>query len=832
MHDGIWITILGLFGLITIAVLVLPLSKRYKFPYTVLLAIVGILLGLLTGATHGLHLGPLSDLFHSFESFNLTSEIIIFVFLPALIFESSLSIDVRKLMADIRPILFLAVAGLLMSAFMIAGAVYLVSGMGFVVCLLLGAILSATDPVAVVAIFKDLGAPKRLAILVEGESLFNDATAIVLFNILVAMIIGSADADLFGGTLNFVKVFVGGIAVGYLMARIFAWLIGRVAGIALVEVTLTISLAYLSFLVAEHYLHVSGVMAVVTAALVVSSYGRTSISGDGWHLLEETWENLGFWANSLIFVLVGLAVPQILSVFSGDMWITVVVLITVAFIARGLLTHAVLPLLSKAGAAADVSLGFRTVMWWGGLRGAVSLALALAVFENEAFPEDIRNFIAALVCAFVLFTLFINATTVGSIMKAFGLDKLSPADLAVRNRTIERALGDIATAVPKVAAELTIPDEIANQVARNYTSRVDAIRQTETDHSPLGIEDWLKIGLMTTIGYERKGYFNAYAKGYVEPPIARELISLTDELMDATKDGHVEGYVSAWEEMLGFNWRFHLSMQAQRRLGIVGPLSQRLSNRIERLRTALSVLTEVRNSGISDLRSLVGDQAADKLCEMLDVRIDRTLAALDALRAQYPEYAAKLQIRYLNQVALRRERSDYARLHDEAIIGAEIFSSLEADLVEREAQLGKRPDLDLGLDPEDLVSKVPLFEGLNKERIRSIANLLKPELIIPGEIICQRGETGKTMYFISSGAIAVHIEPQHVILGSGDFFGEIALLKEAPRTADVVAESFCDLLTLERNDFDKLLTTNPDLKETIEKVAEMRMKNWSTTDAK
>ena len=110
--------------------------------------------------------------------------------------------------------MFLAVVGLLISAFMVAGAVYYVSGMGFVVCLLLGAILSATDPVAVVAIFKDLGAPKRLAILVEGESLFTDATAIVLFNILVAMVLGSADADMLGGIGNFLKVFIGGIVVG------------------------------------------------------------------------------------------------------------------------------------------------------------------------------------------------------------------------------------------------------------------------------------------------------------------------------------------------------------------------------------------------------------------------------------------------------------------------------------------------------------------------------------------------------------------------------------------------------------------------------------------
>ena len=823
MHDGIWVTILGLFGLVTIAVLALPLSKVYRMPYTVLLAVVGILLGLITAEMHDTQIGAISDLFHSFESFELTSEIIIFVFLPALIFESSLAIDVRKLMADIKPILFLAVVGLLISSFLVGGAVYAVSGMGFIACLLLGAILSATDPVAVVAIFKDLGAPKRLAILVEGESLFNDATAIVLFNILVAMIIGSATADLFGGTLSFIKVFVGGIFVGYLMARIFAWVISKIASNAIIEVTLTISLAYLSFLVAEHYLHVSGVMAVVAAALVMGSHGRTSISGNGWHLLKETWENVGFWANSLIFVLVGLAVPQILSVFSNEMWVTLLVLIVVAFFARGLLTHVVLPLLTKAGAADPVSLGFRTVMWWGGLRGAVSLALAVAVFENDAFPEDVRNFVAALVCAFVVFTLIVNATTVGWVMKSFGLDQLSDADQAIRYRAVSKALGDIAATVPVVANQHTIPEGVAKAVSNDYKDRVESMRSSDSQQGALDGEDWLKVGLIAIIGQEREGYLNEYVRGYAEPSIARQLIATTDELMDGVKAGGPLGYSEAWVHSLRFNRRFHFSMQLQRRFSIVAPLSNRLSERMEFLRTALAVLSTVRNEGVPDFRALAGQNPADALSELLDSRIEKIQSALDALHAQYPDYAAKLQSRYLRQVALRQERAEYERLHEAAIIGTEVYANLEKEISERESELRKRPTLDLGLNPEYLVSKVPLFEGLSQKKIKSIANLLKPNLAIPGEVICREGEVGNSMYFVSSGAVAVQLSTESVMLGSGDFFGEIALVKDTKRTADVVAESFSDLLTLDRSDFEKLLNTSPDLRRTIEEVAESRM---------
>ncbi|MDF1719709.1 MAG: cation:proton antiporter [Minwuia sp.] len=825
MHEGIWTTVLGLFGLMTIAVLMLPLARKIRFPYTVLLAAVGIGLGLLSELTGAMHLGVISDLFHSFESLEITSEIIIFIFLPALVFESSLAIDVRKLLADIRPIMFLAVVGLMISAFAVGGAVWLVSGMSFLVCLLLGAILSATDPVAVVAIFKDLGAPKRLAVLVEGESLFNDATAIVLFNILAAMIIGHAEADLVGGALGFLKVFLGGIIVGFIMARGFVWLIGRMGGVALVEVTLTVSLAYLSFLVAEHYLHVSGVMAVVTAALVMGSLGRTGMSANGWHLLQETWENLGFWANSLIFVLVGLAVPSILSVFSGGMWLTLLVLLLSAFTARALLTHGLLPILSRIGMTGEVSLGFRTVMWWGGLRGAVSLALALAIWENDAIPQDIRDFVVALVCAFVLFTLFINATTVGTVMKAFGLDKLSPADVTIRNRAISTALDRIQHQVVDVAENQKIPDEVAQDVADIYAERVVAARADTANEADLSPDDWMKVALMATLGQERRGFLRHYAQGYLSSAIARSLLAMNDEMLDVTKHGGLEGYAKACDKVLGFSRGFLLTLKLQRRFGIAGPLARRFADRMERLRTMRAVLADVRRDGMADIEALVGPEVSGRLCQMLDERLDKTMAALTAVRMQYPDYARQLQLRYLERVALRRERQDYDRLHEEAVIGAEIHASLQGELEERYDRLGRRPALDLGLDPAELVASVPLFEGLGQDRIRAITDLLRPQLVLPGEAIFHKGDPGTAMYFVSSGAIRVDVSPNPVVLGSGQFFGEIALLKDAPRNADVVAEGFCDLLVLERSAFQKLLSASPELRATIEAVAEARMKD-------
>ena len=268
--------VLGITGLLALAVLVVPLAARLKLPFTVMLAAVGILIGL--GSEMILHiewLGFLHEFIEALHSMEITSDAVFFIFLPALVFESALAIDVRRLLDDIAPILMLAVLGLLISTAVVGFTMASVTGYALLVCLLLGAIVSATDPVAVVAIFKDLGAPNRLAILVEGESLFNDATAIVAFTILSAMIVGESDPTVLSGAGAFIKVFFGGILVGYIVARITCFLLQHIGDSNLPKITLTMSLAYLAFIIAEHNLHVSGVMAVVTAALVLGSRGRS-----------------------------------------------------------------------------------------------------------------------------------------------------------------------------------------------------------------------------------------------------------------------------------------------------------------------------------------------------------------------------------------------------------------------------------------------------------------------------------------------------------------------------------------------------------------------------
>lgn len=830
MHETLFL-ILGLAGLLTIASILLPIAQRLNFPYTVLLAVAGSVLGgivLVVGDLEGLWL--LGDFLKAIDQFDITSDLVFFVFLPTLIFESALNISVRHLLDEIGPILLLAVLGLLISTFVVGLSVWGVSGIPLVACLLLGAIVSATDPVAVVAIFKDLGAPKRLTILVEGESLFNDATAIVLFTILAGVLVGTSDTGLLHGTLDFFRVFLGGILVGLFWAWIVSSIIGQLHKMPLIEITLTVCLAYYVFLFAEHYLHVSGVMAVVAAAMTIRSFGRTQVSPATWHALTETWEQLGFWANSLIFFLVGLLVPKVLMDFATADFLILLVLILAAFGARALVLFGLLPQLGRLGFGQQVSAAYRTVMFWGGLRGAVSLALALVILESPDVAPELKTFIAVLVTGFVLFTLFVNAPTMPLVMKLLGMDNPPATEIAMRNRIMALSLANTTEQLEKAANEYRIDPAIAEKIAGDYRQRLETIHQALDKSGKLNDAQLLKVGLTTLSNQEREFYLQRFERGLVSPAVTRLLLHRADNLLDGVKTNGVEGYWQAVERNLGFDSTFRAGLYLHRRFGFNALLTYRLAKRFEVLRTMQAVVRDLAAYARENSRLLLGEAVSKELGQLLDRRYELTWEALKALRLQFPEYARMVQASHLGRAALRLEEADYRRMLDEQVLSQDAFNHLVKDLDQRARELDRLPKLDLGLDPAKLIAKVDLFADLDEARIHEITRLLRPRLAVPGERIMRKGELGDAMYFISSGAVEIRLEPKPVKLGSGDFFGAIALVTRQSRKMDAVALGYCQLLVLREKDFQSLLDEHPKLKEKITRTVEERLQSWFEAD--
>jgi len=796
---GISAAVFSITGLLALVTLLVPLAARANLAFSLVLAAAGIVLGLV---------GPLLGEVLALPAVGLTlpSDALILVFLPVLLFETAVAIDGRRLLDDLVPILVLAVVAVLVSTFVVGWALAAVAPVGLVACLLLAAMVSTTDPIAVVGIFRDLGVPHRLSLLIEGESLFNDAAAIALVSLFLGMLTGERQPDPLDGALAFGRGFLGGLAVGGLGGLLVCGGLTLLRGQRFAEITLTVAAAYLVFLAGEQ-VHVSGVVAVVTTALVIGYYGRTLVSAETWSSLVDVWRQLGYWASALVFLLATMRVPGLLAgMGAGDLGLLAVVVVA-ALAARGLVLFGLFPLLTRLGWAEPIAPGLRLVVVWGGLRGAISLALALAVVETPGVPEPVQHFVAVLCTGFVLVTLFINAPLLRPLIRLLGLDRLSPSDQAVRRRAIATALDAVRARIRGAAGDYGIAPPLAEELAASYTARLAAAEGAE----PAGpvLADETRGGLAMLTARETALYLRHYREGIVSGRITRTLLANAARLEDALKTGGVPAYVAASAATLAFPRGFRLALAAQRRLGLGGPLAGEIATRTETLLMTQAALGEMRAFAAERLPGYGGATPARLVARILDRRAAAVETALAALRLQYADYSKALELHYLERAALRIEAAEFRRLRAEAVIGHEVFFDLMSGLARRGALLSRRPRLDLRLDPATLVARVPAFAGFDPLQRRGLTRLLRPRLVVPGEVILRRGEPGDAMYFISSGAVEVRLSPHPVRLGSGEFFGEMALLAHAPRNADVVALGYGTLLALRARDFHTLFAAGP-----------------------
>ncbi|WP_052120746.1 cation:proton antiporter [Inquilinus limosus] len=477
------LAVLAISILIVLVALLQPLATRLSLPHSVLIAGLGIALGSVASATGVIGGGgPLSEFAHAVTGGEIRSEAILHIFLPILLFEAGLHMDVRRMMDDVAPILTLAVVAVLVCSLVVGVALWGTSSQGLVLCLLLGAIVATTDPAAVIGIFRDAGAPRRLTILVEGESLLNDAAAITLYIVLIGLLTagggtghGAEEADASGAPLLFLRFFIGGGLFGFIAGRLAFMVMRPLNRYPVAEVAFTLALPYIAYVVAERYLHVSGVVAVVTVALVVGSTGRVRISAEGWEGLEKVWALLGFCASTLIFIFAAMLVPEFLRDATVEDGLLLLVLISAAFAARAIVLWGLLPVLTWLKVGQPVSTPYRVVILWGGLRGAVTLALALAVSENPLLGTEATHFVVVLATGFVLWTLLVNATTLRLVMRALGMGALSPTELALRDRALHQAREGIAERIEEIAEEQHLAPEVAKEAAEAYRSRLSGL---------------------------------------------------------------------------------------------------------------------------------------------------------------------------------------------------------------------------------------------------------------------------------------------------------------------------------------------------------------------
>jgi monovalent cation:H+ antiporter, CPA1 family len=822
MHDTV-LTVLTVTTLLGLVSLLLPLAERFSIPYSVLLALVGIAIG---AASHipapYLHGGVLRDVIGTLHGFGLGAESLLYIFLPPLLFEAALNIDVRQLGDELGPVLLLAVIGVVVTTLVVGFALWPLAPVGVLACMVLGAIIATTDPAAVIAIFRDIGAPRRLSTLVEGESLFNDAAAITIYALAVAVLTGARPAHLGDGILIFVRQFGGGFAIGYLSGWLGAISMPALRSSRLAEATLTIGFAYAIYIVCDHYLKVSGVVAVAAAALAVGSEGRRRLAPSNFESLVTTWEQLAFWASSLIFLFAAMRTPELLAAATWRDAALLAVLIAAALAARALTLYGLIPVLSLVRIARPIGANYKLFMLWGGMRGAVSLALALAVTEDLSVPPEIRQFVGVLATAFVLFTLLVTGPTMRPLMRLLRLNDPPPAEAALRQRVIGLALAAIGEEIDEVGRQHEIPAEVVDEVAALYgvKSRNPAEIAEENAQIPVALRT--RAALTVLADREQEFCLDYFEGRTVSRRVAAVLLAHTARLRDAARTQGISGYQETAERLRRFGPGFRLALALHRRIGVTGPLARELSDRFEVQLAARIVLRNLAVFNREHIRPLFGAGPCDAMARQVELRLAAIDQAIAAIRLQYPNYIHRLGAQYLARAAARFEAERYGRLRSESIISQEVYEDLQRQLRRRRRLVEARTVLDLGLKSEDLVARVPLFAALDEASRRAVARLLRPRLAVPDEVIVRRGERGDAMYFISSGAVEVRIAPTPVRLGTGDFFGELALLVAERRNADVVALGYCQLLSLAARDLDRLFGAEPALREHIRAVAAAR----------
>ncbi|RME83177.1 MAG: sodium:proton antiporter [Caldilineae bacterium] len=509
------ITVVELLLLVSVVAM---LAQRIRVPYTVVLVLVGLLLS-----------------FQQELQFSLTPELILLLILPPLVFEAALHIEITTLRGIIVPVLLLAIPGVLLVMFIVGGILSLSGLVGWRTALLFGSLIAATDPVAVVSLFKALGAPKRLATLVESESLFNDGTTIVVFHIVVAVLFMTGSEQ--GGTGNlfdvmvygvfqFLRVALGGVgigvAVGIIGNRIFALLDDH-----LIETTLSTVIAYGIYVFAESF-HLSGVLAVVSAGILIGARSSGSMSPTTRTVLMNFWEYVAFLANSIVFILIGMEVVFDRLVAAS---LPILVAVVAVLLARAMSVYALSFLSNRIGERVPIS--YQHILFWGGLRGAVSLALALSL----GFDIPHRDVIINMTFGVVLFTLLVQATTINGLLARLGLAGRHKAELEYER--IQGRLLAVRAAYQRLRQQYDsgILDPLAWNIVKNeLEARMSALQQELDDFAAANPEILAKIihsAQREALRTQRAAIMDLHRDGLLSESVAHQLFAEIDQALES-----------------------------------------------------------------------------------------------------------------------------------------------------------------------------------------------------------------------------------------------------------------------------------------------------------
>lgn len=429
-------------GGLIIGAILKSLLKHSRLPYTVGLFAIGIILGVMNRTGVFQSLPELHDAVSSVA--NINPDLILYLFLPILIFDAAYELNLHIFKKTLANATLLAAPGLiicmLLTGALMMGVATFIPGFEswtWAFALMFGALISATDPVAVVALLHELKTSKRFSTLVDAESLLNDGTGIVCFMLFFGAY-AAGETTHASPIITFIREVGLSTLLGFLLARIIIWFITRINSEEMVQNSVIILAAYLTFILSQYYLGVSGVIALVAFGLTVTYVGKPRLKPQVNTFMEHFWELLTYIANTLIFILVGVVIAEKVDFSWGALGVLILI-----YIALNLIRFAMIMLLYPVMKRLGYGLTRResVILTWGGLRGALAMTLALMVSYTPAIPEDIRSQVLFFTAGIVTLTLCINATTMRALLNRLGLTHVPSARTMLAYR-IEKSIRD------------------------------------------------------------------------------------------------------------------------------------------------------------------------------------------------------------------------------------------------------------------------------------------------------------------------------------------------------------------------------------------------------
>ncbi len=806
--------------------------QKSILPFTVSLLIIGLGLGAL-GRFDVLHIYDLNgytmDLTFADRSIRWASHIdphlLLYIFLPILIFEAVFAIDVHVFKKTFTNAAIMAVPGILVAVF--ASAFFLLGlkamGLGlnswtYGFALLFGAVVSATDPVAVVSILKELGASKKLGTLIEGESLLNDGTAIVIFMVILTGITGEAAGGTLAGILEFFRVSFGGAIVGGIIGWLIIRWVKKVFNDALVETSLIVAAAYMTFFIAEHFFHVSGVLALVAYGLMMASYGKTRISPEVQHFLHEFWEFAAFIANALIFLIVGVVIAE-RSVFTGNDVLLLFIIYIGVFIVRGLIIMVFFPAMKRFGYGLTKKDGI--VLWYGALRGAIGLALALIVAGTEAIPKEIRDQFLFFTAGIVTLTLLVNATTVSWVVAKLGLTKLTPAKmLAIRNAH-EYITKSSHKNIDKLKTDRYLKRANWKAVKRYLPEHENLIIDGDVDEKNKVAESRTRI-----LEKEKASYWSQFKDGLLGDRAYQMLTGEINDILDEKGDIPL----NQRDDMENLLKPSNFLNKAQNIPFFGGIARQMFFDKLTTSYDCAKGFVAGQEESLKLLESMMRTADESELANLKiiedEINSNRIegLTFLRNLGKEYPETYEAITTREAIRTMLNYEKTTVERLHRRGRLAGKEADKLIQDIETRMKKLRDAPPIFELPEKEELLTEVPWLNELDHLSFNSAAKEFSQKIYSKGALLLEEGKEQDGMFIVVRGSIKITINGELIdVLGPGSTVGEIAALKDLKRTATVTADSPLTVLHCSSKSLKKLVTENDQIEETIWKLSAVKV---------